>query len=144
MYSLKGPDYEQDYKGRVGMGAKSSYVNSVNNFDRYNVHSNEKVKDTLRSNDFQLQGNINAVYVNYNKQYKGVMIQAGLRVEKHAFRRGIFGFTGSNGAYESYDSVFKRDYTDFFPNAAVTFNKTPKASGASVIAGASTGRLTRT
>ena len=72
------------------------------------------------------------------------MIQAGLRVENTHSEGESFGFTGSNGAYESYDSVFKRDYTDFFPSAAVTFNKTPKASGASVIAGASTGRLTRT
>ncbi|HNP20461.1 MAG TPA: TonB-dependent receptor [Panacibacter sp.] len=127
MYSLKA-DYEQDYKkGRLGIGAKSSYVNSVNNFDRYNVYSNEKVKDTLRSNDFNYRENINAVYVNYNKQYKGVMIQAGLRVENTHSEGESFGFTGSNGAYESYDSVFKRDYTDFFPSAAVTFNKNPKS-----------------
>src|ERR1044071_2192200 len=31
-----------------------------------------------------------------------------------------------SGKYMNYDSTFKRDYTDFFPSAAVTFNKNPK------------------
>ena len=28
--------------------------------------------------------------------------------------------------YIPYDSTFKRNYTDFFPSAAITFNKNPK------------------
>lgn len=127
IYSLKA-DYEQDYKkGRLGIGGKTSYVSTTNNFDRYNVYSTEKVKDTLRSNDFNYKENINALYVNYNKQFKGIMVQAGVRMENTHSEGESFGNTMVDGSYMAYDSVFKRDYTDFFPSAAVTFNKNPKS-----------------
>ncbi|HEY0678139.1 MAG TPA: outer membrane beta-barrel family protein, partial [Chitinophagaceae bacterium] len=32
-----------------------------------------------------------------------------------------------NGEYASYDSGFKRNYTDVFPSASITFNKNPKS-----------------
>ncbi|MDP9230939.1 MAG: outer membrane beta-barrel family protein, partial [Bacteroidota bacterium] len=119
-------DYEQNFKkGRLGLGGKISYVKSANDFQRYNVISNGKNLDTLRSNDFNYKENINAVYANYNRQFKGIMIQAGLRMENtHAEGRSN-GYKLYGNSYQVYDSTFKRNYTDVFPSAAITFNKKP-------------------
>jgi hypothetical protein len=126
IYSAKA-DYEQNFKkGKLGYGAKISYVKTTNNFDRYNVYTNDKFLDTLRSNDFDYKENINAAYVNYNRQFKTIMIQAGLRVENTNSKGISNGYNLDGGDYVAYDSVFKRNYTDFFPSAAVTFNKNPK------------------
>jgi hypothetical protein len=127
IYSSKA-DYEQNFKkGRLGFGGKISYVKTTNDFARYNVFTNDKFLDTLRSNDFDYKENINAVYINYNRQYKGIMIQAGVRVENTNSEGISNGFRRIAGDYISYDSTFKRNYTDFFPSAAITFNKNPKS-----------------
>src|SRR4030095_150666 len=126
IYSAKA-DYEENFKkGKLGFGGKISYVKTTNNFDRYNVYSNGKFLDTLRSNDFDYKENINAIYINYNRQFKAAMIQAGVRME-NTHSEGISdGYTLDGNAYMPYDSTFKKNYTDFFPSAAVTFNKNPK------------------
>src|SRR5581483_6142423 len=81
IYSVKA-DYEQNFKkGRLGFGGKSSYVQSDNDFDRYDVVASEKRLDTVHSNYFRYRENINAGYVNYNKQFKGILVQEGVRVE---------------------------------------------------------------
>ncbi|MEP7318951.1 MAG: TonB-dependent receptor [Panacibacter sp.] len=125
IYSFK-TDYEQNYKkGRLGIGGKTSFVKTDNDFQRFNVYNTGKVKDTLRSNVFNYKENINALYVNYNKQYKGIMIQAGLRAENTNSEGQSTGLKFDGGEYVPYDSTFKRNYTDLFPSAAVTFNKNP-------------------
>jgi iron complex outermembrane recepter protein len=126
LYSFK-TDYEQNFKkGKLGIGGKISFVNTDNDFKRYNVYSNSKVLDTLRSNRFDYKENINAVYLNYNRSFKGFVIQAGLRAEKTNLTGTSTGKKLVNGSgYVAYDSTFKRDYIDFFPSIAVTFNKNP-------------------
>lgn len=126
LYSTK-VDYERNYKGgRLGLGGKLSYVNTDNDFQRYNVYNNGKVLDTLKSNLFKYKENINALYVNYNKAFKGFMIQAGLRMENTNSKGISTGYQeDNNGNMIPYDSSFKRNYTDFFPSAAITFNKNP-------------------
>src|SRR4029078_370700 len=75
-------DWEQDFKkGKVGFGGKTGVVNTDNDFQRYNVYSSGKELDKDRSNRFRYNENINALYVNYNRQLKGVVVQAGLRME---------------------------------------------------------------
>ena len=125
LYSFKA-DYEQPFKkGKLGIGTKLSYVATDNDFNRYNVFSTGKVLDTLKSNRFEYRENINAVYVNYNRQFKGFMVQGGVRVENTHSKGTSTGFQLENGEYEPYDSGFNRTYTDFFPSASVTFNKKP-------------------
>ena len=126
LFSLKA-DYEQNFKkGRLGVGGKIGLVNTDNDFQRYNVFTNSKVMDTLKSNRFQYKENINALYVNYNKQFKkGIMIQFGVRAENTHSKGTSTGFTKPNNSYMPYDSVFTKDYTDLFPSASVTFNKNP-------------------
>ena len=124
IYTFKA-DYEQNLKkGRLGFGAKIAYVKSGNDFQRYNVMPSFKSLDTLRSNNFHYKENVNAAYVNYNRPFKGFMIQAGLRVENTNAEGISNGFSWNNG-YVQYDSTFKRNYTDVFPSAAITFNKKP-------------------
>ena len=129
IFSLKA-DYEQNLKkGKLGFGGKIGYVATDNDFKRYNVVSNSDVYDKDRSNSFLYKENINAVYVNYNKNFKGWMLQVGLRGE-HTISKGL-----SNGlrynkvtkVYENYDSSLNRNYFDVFPSAAITFNKNPKS-----------------
>jgi len=128
IYTLKG-DYEQNFKkGRLGVGFKTSVINTDNNFGRYNVQQLKpeiKELDIDRSNQFNYSENINAAYVNYNKQYKGVMVQFGLRVENTHSTGDSYGLNDDGTVDKSSKESFERDYTDFFPSAALSFNKNP-------------------
>jgi iron complex outermembrane receptor protein len=125
LYSVK-LDYDKNYKGgQLSFGGKTAFVNTDNDFQRYNVFSNAKVKDTLKSNRFKYDENINALYINFNKALKGKMVQVGLRVENTHSKGTSTGYKFENATYIPYDSSFDRKYIDFFPSAAVTFNKNP-------------------
>jgi hypothetical protein len=119
-------DYEQNFKkGKLGIGAKSTRVKTDNDFQRYNVNGSVEDLDKDRSNHFVYRENINAAYINYNRQYKKFMIQGGVRVE-NTVSEGVSNglkFNGSN--YVPAVSSFKRSYTNLFPSAAITFNKNP-------------------
>ena len=125
IYSIKA-DYEQRFKkGTLGYGGKLSYVKTDNTFQRFFESGSGLLEDN--HNNFKYTENINAGYVNYNRQFKGVMVQAGLRVENTQSKGHSVGFrydyaTGNN---VPIDSVLDRNYTDPFPSAAITFNKNP-------------------
>jgi len=122
-------DYEQKLKGgKLELGAKVSHVKTVNDFQRYDVQdikNDIKTLDLNRSNKFTYLEKINAAYANYNKQYKGFMVQVGVRVENSNVKGKSTGLKQTSGGYVNYDSSFDRNYTDFFPSAAITFNKNP-------------------
>ncbi|HYH15706.1 MAG TPA: TonB-dependent receptor [Flavisolibacter sp.] len=119
-------DYEQNFaKGKLGFGGKIAYVSTDNNFQRFDVYGNIEEYDRDRSNRFKYTENINAGYVNYNRALKGMMIQAGLRVENTISEGTSTGLKLGDNGYESTKSTFRRPYTDFFPSAAITFNKNP-------------------
>lgn len=122
LYSLK-VDYEQNFKGgKLGFGGKIGIVNTDNNFTRIDESS---IQDAEIKNLFEYKENINALYVNYNKQFKGLMVQVGVRAENTHAEGVSTGFEKSNGHTSNIDSTFDRDYTDFFPSASVSFNKNP-------------------
>ena len=122
-------DYEQNFKGgRLGFGAKTSAISTDNNFQRYDVsqlNPEQKTLDIARSNEFDYKENINAAYVNYNKQLKGVMFQVGVRAENTVSKGTSYGLNADGSVNTSNPQVFKRNYTDLFPSAALTFNKNP-------------------
>lgn len=119
-------DYEQNaWGGKLGLGGKISFVNTDNDFQRYDVINGSNLLDRDRSNRFKYKENINAVYANWNRAYKGVMVQAGLRVENTVSKGTSTGQTKVGSAYQSWNSSFDRNYTNFFPSASVTFNKNP-------------------
>ena len=119
-------DYERNFmKGKLGFGAKSAFVKTDNDFQRYNVNGSAEDLDKDRSNHFVYKENINAGYVNYNRQYKKFMIQAGLRMENTVSEGVSNGLKFNGSSYTASSSSFKRSYTDLFPSAAITFNKNP-------------------
>jgi len=126
IYSAKA-DYEQDYKkGKLGFGGKTAIINTDNDFQRYDVLPSDKQLDKSRSNRFRYDENINAGYVNYNRQFKGVMMQAGLRVENTVSKGTSDGLKKTGTTYVPNTTTFKKQYTDLFPSAAISFNKNPK------------------
>lgn len=127
IYSLKA-DYEKNFlKGRLGFGGKIGYVSTDNDFRRYDVIGGTDVYDKDKSNRFKYTENVNAVYGNYNRQFKGFMLQLGVRVENTNSDGKSTGlqWNSGTGTYKNYDSSISRNYTDVFPSAAITFNKNP-------------------
>ena len=109
--SLKS-DYEQQMlKGKIGIGFKSSFVKTSNIFGYSTV---TPTLSQSASNVFDYNENINAVYLNYNRNLKKINFQFGLRVEN----------TNSDGKLTSIaqNEQVKRNYTDFFPSGGITYN----------------------
>jgi iron complex outermembrane receptor protein len=126
IYSFK-TDYTQNFaKGKLGIGAKTSFVNSDNNFKEYAVYPSVNFYDSAHSNHFLYRENINALYVNYNRTLKGLELQAGLRMEQTNVGGYSNGYQLLNNNFTSYDSSFHLHYLNLFPSAAVTFNRNPK------------------
>ncbi len=124
--SLKA-DYEQNYKkGKLGLGFKSSLVSTNNHFGRYNVITGIKQLDLERSNQFDYNENINAVYINYNRPLKGAMIQLGVRMENTNATGNSYPLNVDGSVNKNIKQTFNRHYTDLFPSGAITFNKNPK------------------
>jgi iron complex outermembrane recepter protein len=115
-------DYEKPWlKGKLGYGAKFSNVKTDNTFDFFDVLGGLSVKNNNRSNRFNYTENVNAAYVNYNRQInQRWSVQGGLRVEN----------TNSKGVLESAtvqdDKEVERHYTDYFPSGALTFAASQK------------------
>jgi len=115
IYSAKA-DYEHPLrKGKLGAGFKTSLVRT-DNAANYFLHQAETVTvDFDKTNRFRYSENINAVYVNFNKDFKNLSIQTGLRVEN----------TNGNG-YQlgnalKPDSSFTLHYTSMFPTLFLSY-----------------------
>jgi iron complex outermembrane recepter protein len=121
-------DYERNaFKGKFGAGVKFAYVKTYNLFDfsTLNQTTGIYVKDLQRSNKFTYTENVNAAYVNYNRQVnEKLSLQAGLRLEQ-TNSEGVL--DRADGRMQADDRV-KRNYLDFFPSAALTYNMSEKHS----------------
>ena len=128
IYTLKA-DYEQNFKkGKLGLGAKTTVIRTENNFQRFDVQQlspEVKTLDVPRSNQFDYSENVNALYINYNRPLKGKMIQLGLRMENTVSEGKSYGLLANGTVNTSSKQSFKRNYTNLFPSAAITFNKNP-------------------
>ena len=115
-------DYEQPfYKGKLGFGGKITDVKTKNTFDFYNVNGGTPVKDMDRSNKFNYDENVKALYVNFNRPLsKKTTIQAGVRMENTKSEGDLI----SNVSQP--DNTVKRNYTDFFPSGAITYKLNDK------------------
>ncbi|MEO7962186.1 MAG: TonB-dependent receptor, partial [Ginsengibacter sp.] len=110
-------DYEMPFqKGKLGFGGKLTDVKTENTFDFYNVYGNNNVKDPDRSNQFNYNENVKALYVNYNRSLsKKTTIQAGVRMENTNSEGNLVSNTAQS------DGNVKRSYTDLFPSGAITY-----------------------
>ena len=110
IYSLKS-DYAHPLKngGRFEAGIKSSFVKTDNLVEYVRWDGVKWVEDS-RSNHFKYDENINALYVNFNRQIKKWSFQVGLRLEN----------TIAKGHQVTNDSTFKRNFTNLFPTAFIS------------------------
>lgn len=105
-------DYTQPVSGgRLDAGVKLSFVRNDNEVLYENFVNGKWEKDNIRSNHFIYDENVNAAYINYNRQIKKWSFQAGLRLEN----------TRANGNQVVTNSKFNRDTTNLFPTAFVSY-----------------------
>ncbi|MEO6722991.1 MAG: outer membrane beta-barrel family protein [Ferruginibacter sp.] len=94
---------------KLEAGAKSSYTNTNNQANYFNTVGGNSVPDYDKTNHFLYKEAINAGYVNLNKDFKRLSVQAGVRLEN----------TNSSGHQlgniQKPDSAFNRNYTSLFP-----------------------------
>ena len=111
IYTFKSDYTHPLKKGRLEAGVKFSYVKNDNlvNYERF--LGNKWEVDHIRSNHFIYDENINAAYVNYSREIKKWTIQAGLRLEN----------TNAHGNQVITNQKFKRDTTNLFPTAFVSY-----------------------
>ncbi|MBD0374590.1 MAG: TonB-dependent receptor [Flavisolibacter sp.] len=110
IYSFKS-DYVQPFKGgRFEAGVKTSVVRNDNLVDYKRLMNDQWVPDA-RSNHFLYDENINAAYVNVNRQFKKWTLQGGLRVENAV----------AEGDQVTSKESFRRDTTNLFPSAFVSY-----------------------
>ncbi|MDQ3279245.1 MAG: TonB-dependent receptor, partial [Bacteroidota bacterium] len=111
IYSFKS-DLTIPYKnGRLEAGVKSSFVSNDNIVDYHRQLTDKTWMADNRSNHFIYDENINAAYVNANKQLGKWSLQGGLRMEN----------TNAKGLQVTNDSTFIRNFTNLFPSAFVSY-----------------------
>jgi hypothetical protein len=105
----------QKNDGKFEAGVKSSYVNTDNAANYFNWIGGVSSINYDNTNRFLYKENINAAYLNYNKNFKRFGIQTGLRVEN----------TNGNGHQLGNslraDSSFINHYTNLFPTAYLSY-----------------------
>lgn len=119
IYSAKA-DYSKTFKSGVKLesGVKSSYVKNNSVADYYNLADTGWQPDYTKTNHFIYRENINALYVNFTKQWGKWNTQAGLRYENTQARGHQLGNPGKT------DSAFTRNYGSLFPTLYITYNAT--------------------
>ncbi|SEO14490.1 Outer membrane receptor proteins, mostly Fe transport [Mucilaginibacter gossypiicola] len=117
IYSAK-VDYTHPLKGKAKLevGIKSSYVNTDNAANYFNVVDNISTIDYNNTNRFLYKENINAAYLNFNKTFGRFSLQTGLRLEN------TNGDGHQLGNAQKADSSFVKHYTNIFPTAYFSYN----------------------
>ncbi|MEP7106897.1 MAG: outer membrane beta-barrel protein [Ferruginibacter sp.] len=115
-------DYTHPLKSglKIEAGLKTSFVETDNTAGYFNIIGDIKTPDYDKTNQFVYKENINAAYLNLNKQVKKWGLQAGLRAENTNYNGRQFG----NPLRQ--DSSFKKSYTGLFPTMFVSYNANEK------------------
>jgi len=106
-------DYVQPLpgNGKLETGLKSSYVKTFNNSTYYNQLGGQNVIDSALSEYDINSENINAAYVNFNRQYRRLTVQAGLRAEQ----------TVMKGQQLFTNAVVDQNYFELFPTVFLNY-----------------------
>jgi outer membrane receptor protein involved in Fe transport len=108
--------YPLKNKSRFEMGAKSSYVQTQSKSRFYGLDAGEWVPDFGKTYTFDYREQINAAYVNLNKELsKKWTVQAGVRFENTHYK----GRQYDNA--QKGDSSFDRTYNNLFPTVYVSY-----------------------
>lgn len=110
-------DYTAKWKKiKFDTGAKVTQVSTRNSLDFYNVVQGANELDSNRTNKFSYDERVMAAYLNSSGRWKKFGWQLGVRMEN----------THSLGHLDALTpqplTEVKRDYTNLFPSAAITFN----------------------
>jgi hypothetical protein len=101
--------------GKFEAGVKTSYVNTDNAANYFNVIGGVSTINYDNTNRFLYKENINAAYLNYNRNFGRFGVQTGLRMEN----------TNGNGHQlgnaQRPDSLFINHYTNLFPTAYLSY-----------------------
>lgn len=90
----------------VETGLKTTVVSFANNNNYFSSTNGNRVKDNIRTGAYNYKENINAAYLQASKNFNGIILKLGTRVEN----------TNMNGAQlVPRDTSFSINRTDFFP-----------------------------
>ncbi|MFM2268380.1 MAG: hypothetical protein RL757_1821 [Bacteroidota bacterium] len=143
IFTIKG-DYNQTLgkESKLETGFKVANVKTDNQFDFFNVLNNVNVRDLSQSNEFLYTERVSAAYVNYNTnfKFKKIVADTAQKTKEITQTLGVqFGVRLEN-TYSIGDlrrdpsqlklatDYVKRDYTNLFPSAAITFEPNQKHS----------------
>ncbi len=106
-------DYSQPLKNhiRLEFGWKSSYVRADNDNKYYDMINGRKILDSSQTDYTINEENINAGYINFNKELKKLSIQAGLRAEQ----------TWNKGQQLLNEQLIKQNYFQLFPSVFMDY-----------------------
>ncbi|MGB4838097.1 MAG: TonB-dependent receptor [Saprospiraceae bacterium] len=116
-------DYERKLgKGKISGGLKSALVKTDNSFNFYNINEGTEILNQNLSNRFKYNEWVNAGYINYNLQGKKLGFNAGIRIENSNTKGDLIAMNPVN------NKLVKRDYTNVFPSAGLSFTPSKKHS----------------
>jgi hypothetical protein len=102
-------------KLRFETGARGSYTNTNNKAEYFTWDNNSYVPDYDRTNTFHYQEWLGAAYVNFNKEFKKLTIQTGLRFERTWLQ------CHQLGNIVKPDSSFSQAYSGLFPTGYLSY-----------------------
>ena len=116
IYSLK-TDYTKPLSTGfvLAAGLKTSYIKTDNMAEYFYTANNVTTPDYDKSNNFIYKENINAAYLNLNREFDRFSKQAGLRLE-HTLWDGH-----QLGNPMKPDSAFRREYLSLFPTVFLNY-----------------------
>ncbi|AZA93073.1 Outer membrane receptor for Fe3+-dicitrate [Chryseobacterium nakagawai] len=119
IYSLKS-DLTKNLKNdwKLESGIKTSFVKTDNDMKFFNVDNGVLNPDLRKTNHFIYEENINALYGNVSKKWDKLKATAGLRLEN----------TNVKGTQLATNQVNKRNYTQLFPSAVLSYDLTEKSN----------------
>lgn len=119
IYSLKS-DLTKNFKNewKLESGIKTSFVKTDNDMKFFDVDNGVLHPDLRKTNHFIYEENINAVYGNVSKKWDKFKATAGLRLEN----------TNVKGTQLATNQLNKRNYTQLFPSAVLSYDLTEKSS----------------
>ena len=109
-------DFEQPlFKGKFSYGLKFSQISTDNSFNFFDRINGNDIINQERTNAFKYDERISATYINFNRKFKKLSFQTGLRVER-TLSDGIL-----TALDESQNDRVERDYTNWFPSGGLTY-----------------------
>lgn len=119
IYSFKSDltkNFSNDWK--LESGIKTSFVKTDNDLKFFNATTGIPVPDLNKTNHFIYEENINAMYGNVAKKWNKFKVTAGLRLEN----------TNIKGTQLTTNQINKRNYTQLFPSAVLSYDLTEKSN----------------